>query len=226
MQTETQFHPYGYIYKITNSINNKCYIGQTVLLLEERWTSYKNLNCKKQPKIYNALKKYGPEAFMYEQLDTAPDQIVLDYLEDFYIQCLDSIKNGYNCKEGGAHGKHSRETKQKISNSCKGRIVSSETLLKMSKASKGNKNNTGRKFSTEHRQKMSNARKGFKPSAASVEKSAAGHRGIKYSSEIRQKLSDSHKGSKHTEETKRKIGYAIKAIREQKRLNNLTLTIN
>ena len=45
------------IYKIT-SPNNKVYIGQSVDI-EKRLKRYKNLNCKKQSKIYNSLNKYG-----------------------------------------------------------------------------------------------------------------------------------------------------------------------
>lgn len=48
---------FGYIYKITNPINGKCYIGQTINHPKHRWRKYKNLKCIDQPKLYNALKK-------------------------------------------------------------------------------------------------------------------------------------------------------------------------
>lgn len=199
MQTENaiQLKPYGYIYKVTNNFNGKCYIGQSIDRPEEgRWKAYKRLNCKKQHKLYNTLKKNGPENFIYEIIATGFDKTNLDFLEDTYEICYDSINNGYNIRRGGSHGKHSEETKQK-----------------MSISSKGNKGNLGRKFTEEHKGKLSNARKGFKPSTLSIEKSAAGHRGIKYSDEIRQKLSESHKGFKHTEETKRKITESNKGLK-------------
>ena len=42
------------IYKITNLINGKIYIGQSVNILK-RWLSYKKLNCKGQPKLYRSF---------------------------------------------------------------------------------------------------------------------------------------------------------------------------
>lgn len=45
------------IYKLT-SPSGKCYIGQSVQL-EIRHRRYKNLECDRQPKLYNAILKYG-----------------------------------------------------------------------------------------------------------------------------------------------------------------------
>ena len=174
MQTSNST-PYGYIYKITNPINGKCYIGQTISNPCHRWEKYKNLRCKKQIKLYNALCKYGSKNFLYEILDTAPDQIVLDYLEDFYIQCLDTRKNGYNCREGGAHGKMAEETK-----------------LKLSKINKGK---SGYKHSYEAKQKISNYQKGKPKSKEAVIKMISSLTGIKRSDEYKKKQSEIIKAS-------------------------------
>ena len=152
MQTEIQPRPYGYIYKITNKTNGKCYIGQTIDLPSHRWHKYKRLKCKKQPKIYNALKKYGPDNFIYEIFDTAQDQMKLDYLEDFHIKNLNTIEGGYNCRPGGgAYGKMSDETKRKLSQINTGRIGFSHTAETKRMISEYHK---GRTHSTEHIQKM------------------------------------------------------------------------
>jgi hypothetical protein len=57
MQIEESFQPYGYIYKITNKLNGKCYIGQTTLTVQERWNKYAHLQCKCQIKLYRISKE-------------------------------------------------------------------------------------------------------------------------------------------------------------------------
>ena len=155
MQTEIQLRPYGYIYKITNNFNNKCYIGQSINRPEEgRWKAYKRLDCIDQHKLYNTLKKNGPDNFTYEIIATGFDKTNLDFLEDTYEILYNSIDNGYNIKRGGANGKHSEKTKLKISLSNigknKGKTASETTKQKLSKAHKGVL------FTVEHKQNMSN----------------------------------------------------------------------
>jgi group I intron endonuclease len=133
MQTETQINsPYGWIYRLTNKINGKMYHGQTIQNVDDRWKRYKYLHCKSQPKLYNALKKYGVENFLFETIDSTPkNQFELDNLETHYITKHNSIKNGYNCNPGGHGGQRSEETKRKISNTLKGfhhSIVSIEKI--------------------------------------------------------------------------------------------------
>lgn len=47
----------GYIYKITNDINDKIYIGKTINTLKERWTQHLNSINKKRTHLYLAMKK-------------------------------------------------------------------------------------------------------------------------------------------------------------------------
>ena len=62
----------AYIYKITNDINNKIYIGKTNFSIEKRWKehlkTYKRENIEKRP-LYNAMNKYGIEHFHIEQIE-------------------------------------------------------------------------------------------------------------------------------------------------------------
>lgn len=113
---------YGIIYRITCNTNDKCYIGQTIGM-RRRLSYYRRLKCQKQPKIYNALVKYGVEDFTFEVLDCAQNETVLDFLEDFYINTLDTIKNGYNIQKGGKNGKCSAEDRIKMSQANKGRVA-------------------------------------------------------------------------------------------------------
>ena len=140
---------YGVIYKITNLLNHKCYIGQTVNV-KKRINDYNKwrTHCKGIPKLYNAFCKYGIDGFKFELIERATNKEHLDLLEDKYIIQFNTINNGYNCKGGGANGKHSDETKLKMSENLKqqyknGRIPpltgkhhSNETRSKMSKIGK------------------------------------------------------------------------------------------
>ena len=62
----------GRIYKITNDINNKIYIGQTIKTLTKRWQQHKCNSTKeyfKQIVLYKAFKKYGIEHFYIEEIE-------------------------------------------------------------------------------------------------------------------------------------------------------------
>ena len=73
-----------FIYKLT-SPNGKIYIGQAINI-NRRFSSYRNLNCKEQPKLYNSIKKYGWENFKKEILfDGVISQIEINELETKYI---------------------------------------------------------------------------------------------------------------------------------------------
>ena len=231
MQIDPSFKPYGYIYTVTNKINGKQYVGQTIEIPQKRWWKYKKLNCIQQPKLYNALKKYGAVNFLYEILDTAPDQIVLDYLEDFYIECLDTVTNGYNCKSGGGNGRHSEMTKQKMSASHKGikhseeskakmslsqtgRVVTPEMRLKMS-ASRKSAIENGWKLSDDARLKITEKITGHLVSESTKHKISESQMGTKNhmygknaSEETRKKMSDAHKGRKFSEETRERMRLA------------------
>lgn len=106
------------IYLLTNKINNKIYIGQTWLKLENRMGKSGG-NYNNSPYLYHAIKKYGSDNFFYEILCFCETQEQADNAENFYIQLYNSRDPliGYNIKEGGSHGKHSEESKLKISKS-------------------------------------------------------------------------------------------------------------
>ena len=94
----------GLIYIIKNTVNDKVYIGQTTLSLEDRWKSHLKPSVHKTRgtyKIYNAMNKYGKENFYVELLE---DDIPIDLLNEKeieYIELYDSYYNGYNSTKGG-----------------------------------------------------------------------------------------------------------------------------
>lgn len=120
----------GYIYKISNTVTPRVYIGQTTLKLNERWN--KHLTCArayaKNPrgfprgtcsKLYAAMAKYGIDNFRITIVTEIEDddhiRFWLDCAETAYIRRYDSIKNGYNLRAGGNSSNHADETKKIIS---------------------------------------------------------------------------------------------------------------
>lgn len=113
----------GFIYKITNIITNKIYIGQTKQKDPQyRWNDhirtikYGN-GC---PLLMKAAKKYGIESFKFNIIIICFDED-LDKYEIEYIKKYNTIcPNGYNISDGGninngfKNKKHTEETKQKI----------------------------------------------------------------------------------------------------------------
>ena len=110
------------IYKITNKINNKIYIGQTTQKLKDRIRNYKSDTKFKSPDIarpiIKAMQKYGFENFKFEILvDNIETQEEMNILETKYILEFNTQDHniGYNIENGGnSTGKHSKETKKKI----------------------------------------------------------------------------------------------------------------
>lgn len=97
---------YGLIYKITNTVNGKVYVGQTTRTMEWRWRQHQQPNRKSRMPIGAAIQKYGPENFTIEQLEGCSSQAELDEAETRWIALLGSLAPaGYNIREGGARGK-------------------------------------------------------------------------------------------------------------------------
>lgn len=90
----------GYIYKITNIINGKIYIGQTTRNVEIRWKEH--LRSKDGCPIHMAIQKYGVNNFKIETLEECNDEL-LDKKEVEYIQKYQSYNGhiGYNATKGG-----------------------------------------------------------------------------------------------------------------------------
>ena len=89
----------GFIYKITNKVNGKSYIGQTRYSVEFRWRQH--IHKKDNVYFHNALKKYGIENFTIETLEEC-DYKDLDSREIFYIAKYDTFNSGYNLTIGGS----------------------------------------------------------------------------------------------------------------------------
>ena len=87
-----------WIYKITNIVNNKVYIGQSIRPVEKRFQRHisDSINNVLDTHFARAIRKYGAENFKVEVIDTAQDQEELNKKEQEWIQKYDSVNNGYN----------------------------------------------------------------------------------------------------------------------------------
>jgi len=145
----------GVIYKITNRVNGKIYVGKTISTVGRRWTQHKDY-AKHKPEIdtylYRAMRKHGIENFSVEVVDSALLDEVLCGKECEWITKLDSANRtvGYNGTLGGQSGllppgainkqigqKRSLEARARMSAAQRGKKVSAETRAKLSAAIKG-----------------------------------------------------------------------------------------
>lgn len=143
------------IYKATNKINGKVYIGQSHKTLEERMRRHKNDSKRQNSYFYRAIRKYGWENFSWEVIDTATTSEELNEKEVYWIQYYQSFDNrekGYNSTSGVDHNYK----------------ITEEEREKRSQRVSGDKNPMygkpgtwlGKKFSKEHKQRLSESLKG------------------------------------------------------------------
>lgn len=113
------------VYKATNRVNGKMYIGYTLKTLEERKLNHFTKSRSKNSKHYfyvfkEAIRKYGLDSFDWEVLCNCNSKQECCEKEKQFIKEFNTISPyGYNLTEGGNGGMQSKETKFKISNSVK-----------------------------------------------------------------------------------------------------------
>lgn len=93
----------GFIYKITNNVNGKVYIGQTIQTIKERFYQHCATKCSDSVlnmAIHRAIKKYGKSNFTIEVIEEV-DKDFLNDREKFWIEYYNSYNNGYNSTIGG-----------------------------------------------------------------------------------------------------------------------------
>lgn len=182
-----------FVYKISNSLNDKVYIGITSYSIEQRYKWHVR-DCKTgvEKKLYKAMIKHGIDNFKIELLESADDAII-DKREEFYIEHYNSFNNGYNASPV-SHGirRHTKEDKKRMSEKAKGRKQSKDTLEKKSIAMK----NFWKDNEELKKQYVQYAQTNF------------GNREYTQTKEFRENARQRMLGSTRSEETKQKISEA------------------
>lgn len=93
----------GFIYKITNNINQKSYIGKTERSIQIRYKEHLRHKDYLDLPLYRAFNKYGIENFSISQIEECNNED-LDDREIYWINFYQTYKNGYNCTKGGEGG--------------------------------------------------------------------------------------------------------------------------
>ncbi len=114
------------VYRCTNLISGKVYIGKTSATLRRRWQEHRSAAKQGSPYLFHrAIRKYGEEAFQVEVLASATTQEELDAMEMRFIAELGSqAPGGYNLRAGGEGGPHSQKTRELLRAKALGRRLS------------------------------------------------------------------------------------------------------
>jgi len=104
------------IYKITNRINGKVYIGQTIQKNPKmRWYGHLgDARAGTTGHLYESIRKYGPEQFDWEVIDSATTLGELNTLEVKWIEHYKASGEIYNHRKGGDNSLHSDESIQRM----------------------------------------------------------------------------------------------------------------
>ena len=185
-----------YIYRITNNINHKTYIGQhkyyKSLLVEDSYMG-SGIILKK------AQKKYGIENFSKEIITIAMSRSEANILEKYYI-AKERKENTYGCYNVADGGQGA---------AFRGHHHSEESKAKISESEKGHRPYFCRPRTEEEKRKMSEKLKGRKLNLSDEERLAR--------SEKAKEMSRRNIGSKRSEETKKKMSESLKAYWAKKR---------
>ncbi len=128
------------IYKITNQVNGKCYIGLTTQGAHQRWAEHKSrfILGERDHKLYLAMRKYGIKNFKCEVICSVLDKEDLAKLEIYFVEKFNSFKRGYNMNCGGDFV--SDETKEKMRQKMLGRKVTWTKKGWITRKANGHKN--------------------------------------------------------------------------------------
>ena len=165
------------LYEHINRVNGKRYVGITERRPEDRWGVGGN-NYTTSPRFWNAIKKYGWDAFDHVIVATNLSKEQACDMEVERIKLFNAIGHGYNSNTGGNHPTMTEEARAKLSRSMMGNKNGLGKPCSPEKAKKIGDAQRGRHFDEEHRRHISEAKTG-KPHAPPTE-------------ETRKKISDSH----------------------------------
>ena len=186
----------GTIYLVTNNLNGKQYVGQTIVATEKR--GHGQL-------VTAAYRKCGKENFDYMPIcSNINNRATLNFIERFWIKVMDCrVPNGYNIEHGGSSkDKVSDETREKLRIANTGQKHNPQHIAKVSEAL--------RNRSPEVKQKAGDKLKGRKRPSHIGEAVKKAHTGKIVSVETKAKIAEFNKGKIVSEETRLKLSQAAK----------------
>ena len=204
------------IYAHINSLNGKIYIGITSWPPEKRWSN--GHGYKRCHHFCNAINKYGWDNFKHIVIATGLSFDVASIMEVELIKKYNTTNPncGYNIALGGAHGKLSEETKEKLRKIRTGKKLSKETIEKLKTYCGEKAYWYGKNRSDETKRKLSEARTGTHMSEdvrLKISKTLTGEGcywyGKHLSDEHKQKLRDINVGKTIPQETRDKISQSL-----------------
>lgn len=121
------------IYRATNIITGKSYIGYTAQSLPKRINQHKHSYSTSNTKFYNSIRKHGWDIFEWHIIYQSTDgDYTLRVMESHFITEFDSINNGYNSTTGGDYTIITNEVREKLAKASRNRIFKTESKLKIS----------------------------------------------------------------------------------------------
>jgi len=184
------------LYKITNTVNGKLYIGITKLPIQQRWAKHLKDSLFPKYPLHHAINKYGKENFIVELLEESIDRAYISNLEEPSILKYNSRNNGYNVAKGGYGGDLGTEARAK----------SLETIKNWSDEKKA-----------EHKQKLHERNLGKtkyndlgRLHQSEKIKGNTFRKGIPHDTEVKQKISSKNKGKIRSEQSRLKYRNSAK----------------
>lgn len=206
------------IYRITNRVSGRIYIGSSVDVMERIGAHFSHLRRGRHINghLQRSFNLYGEAAFESTIVEYVDDIAMLIEREQFWLDSFESSLL-YNIslvagKSPGMKGKtHTDEVKAKLSLLRKGSVNSPETRAKLSII------NTGKTHTPETRKKMSVAKTGYSPSAEHRASLSRAGKGRVFSDETREKISRAQIGKIISPEARAKLSIAGKGRVSEKR---------
>lgn len=234
------------IYLVTNSVNGKRYVGQTVKAPETRFWEHRHAAEKGEGYLlHTAIRKYGVEAFRFQVIETCDSRARANDLERRWIRLCDSRSRnrGYNITSGGDGLPDLPRTPEhcaRISEALKGRKPTQHAIETSRRVHTGNKYNLGRPMTEYTKQRLLESNLGRARSKEERKRQSEAMTGRVRSEEHCRNISLAQKGKskspehvesiraaaaarrgipgvKHTEEMKAKLSIFAKAREARKR---------